>query len=1513
MRELNNKAFSNSCLGRLAKGLKRHSQKLRALSAAFMLMALSVCGVMAQTPTVEVGDTLWYEAWTGGETNATPSAYGFSGTTVYGGAILTYTNSSANTKLYDDNLAGGEAPELLLSKSNQTWTIENIPTGGAATLALSFLANKTNFELTSTTEGVVISGSGLSWTIIVNPSVANFDLTLKNTSTSNARIDNILLSVVSLSSSVAAPEFTPAAGTYNGEVEVTIACASEGAVIYYNLNSETDPTAESTLYAGAITISETTTIKAIAVDGENSSSVASATYTIVNMLDNPTFSPAPGVYYSAQNVEITAVDGAVVYYTVDGSDPTVESDIYSAPIEVLETTTIKAFATDGNASSEIVTARYTIKAMASLPFEWTSGYENEPDGVTKYSVGYYGTAPNSTALKFDGANDSICIKYVGVADSLRFSIGITNNYDVAQNMAGSFVVKAYNGDNVSLIKEFTSADPRGDYSFKVPEGTDLIVFKFVEKTSNVSLKQIYLTLPVVATPTFTPAAGNYTEVQNVTIACETEGAVIRYTLDESEPTEESSIYESAIEAPLNAVTTIKAKAFKDQYEASATATATYTVTELEIVATPTITPNGGEFEESQEVTLACETADANIYYTLNGDEPTTESTLYENAFTLSETATVKAIAVKEGMNNSAVAEATFTKVEPAVDVQYTRISSLDQLVEGDKVVIASRYDNDETHYFVAPNVYRNLSATNQKIISVPVNAEMFLDDAVITSAVDSIVWTLHIVEGGYMFINSANDTLGWASGTNFSYEQNQVWTIAEYTAEAGSLMANYAGYKMANAADANRCIAFRNNADKWCGVYAFASNKTNGEYNFALDFFADKGIHTPVVATPTFNPEAGNYTEAQNVTIACETEGAEIRYTLDGSEPTAESDIYSAAIEAPLNAVTTIKARAFKAEYTESAIATAVYSIYNWTAVETPTFSIEDGTYETAQSVSIACATEDAEIRYTLDGTDPTAESALYEAAIELSENGTYTIKARAFKNEMFDSEVATLNVTIALVTLATLPFDWTEAYGTNPDGVVTNGIAFYGSDPNYTAFKFDGNNDSIVIRYAGAADSIRFTVLPNNSTTAVFGDGTVFTVNQYANGEATLIQTVTEATAAGTYTFTMNHESNMVVFKFVNKASGTNVALKDIHIYEYVDPATMCYAPEFSHESGVYDETINVAITCQTEGATIRYTLDGTDPTTESAVYAEPIVINQNTTLKAKAWKQELRESSIATASYTFTTGCDNIAAFLAAGAASANPNEIFSIRGNVTFVYKGTNDTRYMYVKDETAGLLIYDSQHIISNEYQEGDVFSGLKGKYAPYNGLVEFVPSVNASAAIENTGAVEPIIATVETMDEYNAQLVKFESAVFGDAVNFTTSETTTVTVLHNGAELTIKNQFKDVVANIEAGATADVTGFVAFQNDSYKIFITDVSVVTSVDEISAELSIYPNPTNDILNINLNGMNAQRVELVNVNGQVVVNDAINGDNAVVSLASQPAGMYFVRIYTDSEVIVSKVTKF
>ena len=79
---------------------------------------------------------------------------------------------------------------------------------------------------------------------------------------------------------------------------------------------------------------------------------------------------------------------------------------------------------------------------------------------------------------------------------------------------------------------------------------------------------------------------------------------------------------------------------------------------------PTFTPaDGTAFDESMEVSIEAEEG-ATIYYTTNGDEPSTTSAVYSEPFTITETTIVKAYAVKDGSNDSQVATATYTKNVP---------------------------------------------------------------------------------------------------------------------------------------------------------------------------------------------------------------------------------------------------------------------------------------------------------------------------------------------------------------------------------------------------------------------------------------------------------------------------------------------------------------------------------------------------------------------------------------------------------------------------------------------------------------------------------------------------------------------------------------------------------------------------------------------------------------------------------------------------------------------------------
>lgn len=173
--------------------------------------------------------------------------------------------------------------------------------------------------------------------------------------------------------------------------------------------------------------------------------------------------------------------------------------------------------------------------------------------------------------------------------------------------------------------------------------------------SSVASAKYTINLPAAATPTFSPAGGNYTSSQSVTISDTTNGASIYYTTDGSTPTSSSTLYSTPI--AVSSTTTINAIAVATGFSNSAVGTATYT---FPTTAAPTFSPAPGTYYPSQAVTLSDTTTGATIYYTTDGSTPTSSSTQYSAPINVTATTTIKAIATSPGFVQSAIASGTYT-------------------------------------------------------------------------------------------------------------------------------------------------------------------------------------------------------------------------------------------------------------------------------------------------------------------------------------------------------------------------------------------------------------------------------------------------------------------------------------------------------------------------------------------------------------------------------------------------------------------------------------------------------------------------------------------------------------------------------------------------------------------------------------------------------------------------------------------------------------------------------------
>jgi LysM repeat protein len=409
----------------------------------------------------------------------------------------------------------------------------------------------------------------------------------------------------------ATPTFSPAAGTYTTAQSVTISDATSGTTIYYTTNGSV-PTTSSAEYSGPITVSASETLEAIAVEtGYSNSTAATAAYTISSVLPAPTFNPAAGAYSSSQSVTIgDATAGTTIHYTTNGSVPTTSSAVYSGPITVSASETLEAIAVEtGYSNSAAATAAYTIGSVLPAPtFSPAAGTYSSSQSVT-----------------------------------------------IGDATAGATIYYTTNGS----VPTTSSAVYSGPITVSASETLEAIAVETGYTTSAPANAAYIITVPAVAAPTFSPAAGAYTSPQSVTINDATAGATIYYTTNGSAPTTGSALYSGPI--TVSASETLEAIAVETGYTASATAMAAYVITiTVPTVAAPTFLPVAGIYTTSQSVTIGDATAGATIYYTTDGSVPTTSSTVYSGPITVSSSETLEAIAVETGYANAATAIAAYT-------------------------------------------------------------------------------------------------------------------------------------------------------------------------------------------------------------------------------------------------------------------------------------------------------------------------------------------------------------------------------------------------------------------------------------------------------------------------------------------------------------------------------------------------------------------------------------------------------------------------------------------------------------------------------------------------------------------------------------------------------------------------------------------------------------------------------------------------------------------------------------
>jgi hypothetical protein len=638
------------------------------------------------------------------------------------------------------------------------------------------------------------------------------------------------------------------------------------------------------------------------------------------------------------------------------------------------------------------------------------------------------------------------------------------------------------------------------------------------------------TSETVSTPVINPSSGIYSTDQNVSITCETSGAIIYYTTDGSIPTVASSIYTTPITVAGNrTILTLNAIAVQSGSTDSAVATAVININYTQ-VSTPNFSPVGATYSSDQNVAITCSTVGATIYYTTDGSSPNISSSVYSAPISVSGNGTIKTIkayAVKSGMSDSTVAIATYKISYPkALTPSFNLITgsytsdqsvSISCLTPGATIY----YTIDGTAPSISSSVYITPIAVAGNGTSLTIKA-MAVKSGLSNSLMNTVTITIN-----YTQVSTPNFTP--AAGT-YSTDQNVALNCATsgatiyYTTDGTTPTASSSTY--------GSPIPIAGNGTKMTiKVMAVKSGMANS--SVATGSFT---ISYPKILTPTFTPATGTYTSDQNVSISCATSGTTIYYTTDGSTPTTSSALFTSPITVAGNGNSmTIMTLAVKSGMTNSSIAAATYNI-SYATVGTPTYSSAAGIFAADQNITITSVTPGATIYYTTDGTVPNTSSSVFSTPIPVAGNGTMmTISAMAVKSGMLNSTMSSAKYTISyLGTVTTFAGSGATGYvnGTGtaatfdyPQGITSDGTNLYVADSLNNEIRKIVIATGVVSTFAGSYTSFGYndgtgTSARFHSPYGITTDGTNLYIADQGNNEIRkiVISTGVVSTIAGNW-----------------------------------------------------------------------------------------------------------------------------------------------------------------------------------------------------------------------------------------------------------------------------------------------------------------------------------------------------------------------------------------------------------
>lgn len=289
---------------------------------------------------------------------------------------------------------------------------------------------------------------------------------------------------------------------------------------------------------------------------------------------------------------------------------------------------------------------------------------------------------------------------------------------------------------------------------------------------------------------------------------------------------------------------------------------------------------------------------------------------------------------------------------------------------------------------------------------------------------------------------------------------------------------------------------------------------------------------------------------------------------------------------------------------------------------------------------------------------------------------------------------------------------------------------------------------------------------------------------------------------------------------------------------------------PSITPESDTYFGDQEVTISVDGDDVSIYYTLDGSEPDSESTLYSDPFTVedgNGPVEINAKAFDDdEVNDPSfITTVTLTFPFDVADIAELR-----TQDTGSLYRVNNEATLIGQTSSRNTKFFQDDSDAGIQVDDDSEVITTSYEIGDNVESFIGTLGEFGGQLQFVPESDFGDAVSTGNEITPVVKTLDELtSDDQSMLIRVENVDFEEEGTFSSGDDENITDPSiEGFDFIYSNIFgdSDIIDSPIPESSVHLTGIVQENFDGLTIGARSLDDIEAVPVSVEAPSFDPEP-------------------------------------------------------------------